>query len=85
MGKQGKTLCQRLTTARSSLSAARMISYLEFEKPIAALEARIAELRETAQVHGQSGALDITSEIRRLEAKSSELLASTYRSLTPWQ
>ena len=58
-----------------------MISYLEFEKPIAALEARIAELRETAQ----TGALDITSEIRRLEAKSAELLASTYRSLTPWQ
>ena len=62
-----------------------MISYLEFEKPIAALEARIAELRETAQVHGQGGALDITSELRRLEAKSAELLASTYRSLTPWQ
>ncbi|GEN98397.1 acetyl-coenzyme A carboxylase carboxyl transferase subunit alpha [Novosphingobium sediminis] len=58
-----------------------MISYLEFEKPIAALEARIAELRETAQ----TGALDISSEIRRLEAKSAELLASTYRSLTPWQ
>ncbi|OYU37384.1 acetyl-CoA carboxylase carboxyltransferase subunit alpha [Novosphingobium sp. PASSN1] len=58
-----------------------MISYLEFEKPVAALEARIAELRETAQ----SGAVDITSEIRRLEAKSAELLASTYRSLTPWQ
>ena len=67
--------------APASLSAARMISYLEFEKPVAALEARIAELRETAQ----SGAVDITSEIRRLEAKSAELLASTYRSLTPWQ
>jgi acetyl-CoA carboxylase carboxyl transferase subunit alpha len=62
-----------------------MISYLEFEKPIAALEARIAELRETAQMHGPGGALDITSEIRRLEAKATELLGSTYRSLTPWQ
>ena len=71
--------------APASLSAAGMISYLEFEKPVAALEARIAELRETAQVHGQSGALDISAEIRRLEAKSTELLASTYRSLTPWQ
>ncbi|WP_068076803.1 acetyl-CoA carboxylase carboxyltransferase subunit alpha [Novosphingobium lentum] len=58
-----------------------MISYLEFEKPVAALEARIAELRETAQ----SGELDISSEIRRLEAKSADLLASTYRALTPWQ
>ena len=58
-----------------------MISYLEFEKPVAALEARIAELRETAQ----GGDIDITSEIRRLEAKSAELLASTYKALTPWQ
>ncbi|KAK0358712.1 hypothetical protein LTR94_034269, partial [Friedmanniomyces endolithicus] len=58
-----------------------MISYLEFEKPVAALEARIAELRETAQ----SGELDIASEIRRLESKSAELLASTYKALTPWQ
>lgn len=70
-----------MTKAATGPSAARMISYLEFEKPIAALEARIAELRETAQ----SGALDIGAEIRRLEAKSAELLASTYRSLTPWQ
>ncbi|NMN04284.1 MULTISPECIES: acetyl-CoA carboxylase carboxyltransferase subunit alpha [unclassified Novosphingobium] len=59
-----------------------MISYLEFEKPVAALEARIAELRDTAAA---SGELDIAAEIRRLETKSAELLASTYRALTPWQ
>lgn len=58
-----------------------MISYLEFEKPVAALEARIAELRETAS----AGDVDISSEIRRLEAKSADLLASTYAALTPWQ
>ncbi len=58
-----------------------MISYLEFEKPVAALEARIAELRQTAL----GGDIDIGSEIRRLEHKSAELLASTYRALTPWQ
>jgi acetyl-CoA carboxylase carboxyl transferase subunit alpha len=58
-----------------------MISYLEFEKPVAALEARIAELRDTAA----SGELDIAAEIRRLEAKSAELLVSTYKALTPWQ
>src|SRR3990167_9256123 len=58
-----------------------MISYLEFEKPVAALEARIAELRQTAQ----GGDIDISSEIRRLESKSAELLASTYKALTPWQ
>ena len=70
-----------MTAPPADPSAAEMISYLEFEKPIAALEARIAELRETAQ----SGQLDITAEIRRLEGKSAELLAATYRSLTPWQ
>lgn len=58
-----------------------MISYLEFEKPVAALEARIAELRTTAE----AGELDIASEIRRLETKSADLLASTYKALTPWQ
>ena len=58
-----------------------MISYLEFEKPVAALEARIAELRETAKVSD----VDITSEIERLEKKSAQLLASTYAALTPWQ
>ena len=58
-----------------------MISYLEFEKPVAALEARIAELRQTAE----AGDLDLSSEIRRLETKSADLLASTYAALTPWQ
>ncbi len=57
-----------------------MISYLEFEKPVAALEARIAELKAA------SGAdVDISAEIARLEGKSTALLASTYASLTPWQ
>ena len=58
-----------------------MISYLEFEKPVAALEARIAELRETAK----TGDVDISPEIVRLENKSQQLLASTYAALTPWQ
>ncbi len=58
-----------------------MISYLEFEKPVATLEERIAELRGVDSHHG----VDVTSEITRLEHKSVELLASTYASLTPWQ
>jgi len=58
-----------------------MISYLEFEKPVAALEARIAELRQTAS----EGDVDLAAEIRRLEMKSADLLASTYAALTPWQ
>ena len=58
-----------------------MQTYLEFEKPIAALDAKIHELRETAT----AGDIDIDSEVARLEAKSSKLLRETYAKLTPWQ
>jgi hypothetical protein len=56
-------------------------TFLDFEKPIAELEARVAELRETAN----AGALDLDTEIGRLEAKSAKLLRDTYSKLTPWQ
>ncbi|NQZ47550.1 MAG: acetyl-CoA carboxylase carboxyl transferase subunit alpha, partial [Erythrobacter sp.] len=58
-----------------------MISYLEFEKPVASLEERISEMRSLDVNHQ----VDVAHEIERLEAKSAELLASTYASLTPWQ
>ncbi len=58
-----------------------MVSYLEFEKPLAALEARISELRTMAA----DGDIDLASEIGRLEKKSAALLSSTYGALTPWQ
>ena len=58
-----------------------MISYLEFEKPVATLDAKIAELRATAE----GGEVQIGAEIRRLEQKSAELLRSTYAALTAWQ
>lgn len=58
-----------------------MISYLEFEKPISKLEERIAELRAAAD----NDEVNVGAELRRLEQKSKDLLASTYASLTPWQ
>ncbi len=58
-----------------------MLTYLDFEKPIAELETRVAELRETAS----AGSIDIGPEIARLEAKSAKLLRDTYARLTPWQ
>src|SRR5881227_2507010 len=58
-----------------------MPTYLDFEKPIAELETRVAELRETAS----SGGVDIDAEIGRLEAKADKLLRDTYAKLTPWQ
>jgi acetyl-CoA carboxylase carboxyl transferase subunit alpha len=58
-----------------------MQTYLEFEKPIAELETRVAELRETATASD----IDIEAEVARLEAKSAKLLRETYSRLTPWQ
>lgn len=58
-----------------------MISFLDFEKPIAELEARIAELRATAD----GSDLDIESEIEKLQKKSSGMLEATYGKLSPWQ
>jgi acetyl-CoA carboxylase carboxyl transferase subunit alpha len=58
-----------------------MLNYLDFEKPIAELETRVAELRETAS----SGSIDIDAEIAKLESKSAKLLRDTYAKLTPWQ
>src|SRR4029079_6637404 len=59
-----------------------MQNYLDFEKPIAELETRVAELRETAS---SSDDIDIDPEIGRLEAKAHKLLRDTYAKLSPWQ
>ncbi len=58
-----------------------MATFLDFEKPIAELEARVAELRDTAS----AGELNIEAEIGRLEEKTDRLLRETYSRLTPWQ
>jgi acetyl-CoA carboxylase carboxyl transferase subunit alpha len=58
-----------------------MLTFLDFEKPIAELDARVAELKDTAR----GGDLDIDHEIERLEAKSARMLKDTYARLTPWQ
>jgi len=59
-----------------------MPSFLDFEKPIAELQARINELRETAE---SSEGIDIDAEVGRLQVKSEKLLRETYAKLTPWQ
>lgn len=58
-----------------------MPTFLEFEKPIAELQNRIDELRDTAA----DGALDIDAEVARIQAKSDKLVRDTYARLTPWQ
>src|SRR5258707_9413944 len=59
-----------------------MRSYLDFEKPVAELEAKIDELR--ALETGDSAAT-IGEEISRLEAKAAQALKELYAELTPWQ
>lgn len=56
-----------------------MPTFLDFEKPIAELQGRIDELRDSG------GAVDIGPEIARLQAKSDKLLRDTFARLTPWQ
>jgi acetyl-CoA carboxylase carboxyl transferase subunit alpha len=57
-----------------------MRSYLDFEKPVAELEAKVEELRAM----GDTG-VAIDDEIVRLEAKAGTALQELYESLTPWQ
>jgi acetyl-CoA carboxylase carboxyl transferase subunit alpha len=60
-----------------------MRSYLDFEKPVAELEAKIEELR-TVQTEG-GGEVQVEEEISRLETKASQTLEELYAALTPWQ
>ncbi|VAW14641.1 Acetyl-coenzyme A carboxyl transferase alpha chain [hydrothermal vent metagenome] len=59
-----------------------MQTYLDFEKPVADLEGKLAELRALAN-DDQSDAID--GEITRIETKAREALGEVYSNLTPWQ
>jgi len=56
-------------------------TFLEFEQPIAELEAKIEELRFVQD----DSAVDIADEINRLQKKGQTLVKDTYAKLTPWQ
>ncbi|MFN0046720.1 MAG: acetyl-CoA carboxylase carboxyltransferase subunit alpha [Sphingorhabdus sp.] len=58
-----------------------MTVYLDFEKPIAALEARIIELQEAAD----ESEVDVDAEIGKLRDKADKQLKDTYSKLTAWQ
>jgi acetyl-CoA carboxylase carboxyl transferase subunit alpha len=57
-----------------------MRSYLDFEKPVAEIEAKIEELRA---LHSDGEA--IAEEISRMEGKAAQALKELYAGLTPWQ
>jgi acetyl-CoA carboxylase carboxyl transferase subunit alpha len=54
---------------------------LDFEKPLAELETRIHQIRELADENG----VDVTDEIRKLEARSVQLRQEIFSSLSPMQ
>ncbi|AKO44775.1 acetyl-CoA carboxylase carboxyl transferase subunit alpha [[Haemophilus] ducreyi] len=56
--------------------------YLDFELPIAELEAKIESLR---LVCAQDGKIDLEDEIKRLQHKSQELTKKTFANLDAWQ
>lgn len=57
------------------------MNFLEFEQPIAELEAKIEELKFI----GSDASVNITEEIKRLQSKSRALTSSIFANLTPWQ
>ncbi len=57
-----------------------MRSYLDFEKPVAELEAKVDELKAMA-----TGGVELSDDIARLEEKAQLALAELYKTLTPWQ
>ncbi|MBI4923692.1 MAG: acetyl-CoA carboxylase carboxyltransferase subunit alpha [Devosia nanyangense] len=59
-----------------------MQSYLDFEKPVADLEGKIAELRSLS---GEARAVSIDDEINGLTARADQALSDIYKRLTPWQ
>ncbi|MFN5011513.1 MAG: acetyl-CoA carboxylase carboxyltransferase subunit alpha [Gammaproteobacteria bacterium] len=57
------------------------LNFLDFEQPIAELEAKIDELRH---VNADAG-VNLQDEIRRLQSKSDQLTRSIFSGLSPWQ
>ena len=56
-------------------------NYLDFEQPIAELQAKIDELRNV----GSDNAINLEDEIQRLQAKMDQKIESIFKDLTPWQ
>ncbi|HAD31028.1 MAG TPA: acetyl-CoA carboxylase carboxyl transferase subunit alpha, partial [Methylophaga sp.] len=57
------------------------LNFLDYEQPIAELEAKIDELRYMSN----DSDLNITEEIQKLKEKSESLTRSIFSGLTPWQ
>jgi len=60
-----------------------MITFLDFEKPIAELEGKIRDLKKLSGSDDDS--VDLTDEVDRLESKRDRMLKEAYAALSPWQ
>lgn len=58
------------------------MNYLEFEKPLAEIEGKAAELRAMARNNPE---MDVEKEAEALDRKAEQLLTDLYRNLTPWR
>ena len=58
-----------------------MQTFLDFEKPVADLEGKLAELRQVSD----GDEINIADEIQRVQAKLDRQLRQIYEKLTPWQ
>lgn len=59
-------------------------TYLDFERPVAELEAKIEELRSVSEKNGED-APDVAEEVARLRQKASDQLKTLYSKLDPWR
>jgi len=57
-------------------------TYLDFEKPIAELESKVADLQT---ISSEEDSVSISEEIEKLQQKARQALADTYAKLSPWQ
>ena len=57
------------------------VSFLDFEQPIAELEAKLEELGHVTS----DGSVNVEAEIGKLRARSQQLTRSIFANLTPWQ
>jgi acetyl-CoA carboxylase carboxyl transferase subunit alpha len=60
-----------------------MQNYLEFEKPLAEIEGKAAELRAMAEQSEDK--MDVEKEAKALDKKAAQMLSDIYKELSPWR
>ncbi len=89
MPRLQQMICARWAPPQSAIHVEELMdrqvtvrTYLDFEKPVAELESKVAELKA---IDSDDDAVSITDEVTRLQQKAQQALIDTYAKLTPWQ